>query len=227
MKKGDFVWGFVLLAIVAFIAYPTTGDIFRSQTKAHPYIMGFIKVAILASMGELLAMRIATGQWKKPVGMMWRTLIWGLLGVSFAITFPLFSEGIKGLMTTRGMLPNWTGAGFGNKLLFAFCTSAFMNLIFGPTFMALHRVTDTYIDLCEGKLSNLSNVSLRRVTSTIDWNGFVGFVVVKTIPFFWIWAHTVTFCLPTEYQVLMAAMLSIVLGAILAYAKRKPQTANA
>jgi hypothetical protein len=45
---------------------------------------------------------------------------------------------------------------------------------------------------------------------------------MKTIPFFWIPAHTLTFLLPSEYRVLAAAMLSIALGLILTITKKKP-----
>ncbi|MBK5251987.1 MAG: hypothetical protein JJE29_05070 [Peptostreptococcaceae bacterium] len=50
---------------------------------------------------------------------------------------------------------------------------------------------------------------------------FVSFVLAKTIPFFWIPAHTLTFLLPGQYRVLAAAMLSIALGLILTLAKIK------
>ncbi|GAB1473896.1 hypothetical protein MASR2M69_13370 [Bacteroidota bacterium] len=40
------------------------------------------------------------------------------------------------------------------------------------------------------------------------------FVVGKTIPLFWIPAHTITFLLPDTYKVIFAASLSIVLGLI-------------
>ena len=93
-----------------------------------------------------------------------------------------------------------------------------MNLTFAPTFMAFHRYTDTYIDLSfEGK----KNITPSDVVSRIDWNGFVSFVLLKTIPFFWIPAHTVTFMLPPEYRVLTAAMLSIALGILLSLGKLK------
>ena len=59
------------------------------------------------------------------------------------------------------------------------------------------------------------------MTNRIDWNGFVSFVVVKTIPLFWIPAHTVTFMLAPEYRVVVAAFLSIALGGILSFAKKK------
>jgi hypothetical protein len=92
--------------------------------------------------------------------------------------------------------------------------------------MAFHRITDTYIDMMDGKITNLSNVALKDVIQKIDWNGFVSFVVLKTIPFFWIPAHTITFSLPPIYQIMMAAMLGIALGCILAFAKRRNQPAK-
>ncbi|NTV18536.1 MAG: Mpv17/PMP22 family protein, partial [Bacteroidales bacterium] len=52
---------------------------------------------------------------------------------------------------------------------------------------------------------------------------FLKFVVGKTIPLFWIPAHTITFMLPDQYKVLFAASLSIVLGLILSYAKLRNQ----
>jgi hypothetical protein len=46
-------------------------------------------------------------------------------------------------------------------------------------------------------------------------------VVAPTILWFWIPAHTITFCLPAEFRIIMAAGLSVCLGAILAFAKAK------
>jgi len=68
------------------------------------------------------------------------------------------------------------------------------------------------------------SATLSDVVKRIDWDGFISFVLVKTIPIFWIPAHTITFLLPSEYRVLWAAFLSIALGAILAFAKKKKQT---
>ncbi len=53
----------------------------------------------------------------------------------------------------------------------------------------------------------------------MDWHGFVSFTLFKTIPLFWIPAHTLTFLLPPEYQVIAAAALSIALGIILSLRK--------
>jgi hypothetical protein len=149
----------------------------------------------------------------------YRAVIWGLIGMLIVIVFEFFSSGVLSAMK-KGLLPAF-GTGFAHNLAFAFFTSAFMNSLFAPTFMAAHRITDTFIDLGDGRWAGISKVSLAEVIHKIDWSGFVAFVVGKTIPFFWIPAHTVTFLLPPEYRVLAAAFLSIALGGILAFAKRK------
>ena len=104
MKKGDFIWLSVLLAIGAILVVPASRVAFISVTKAHPYLMGFIKVAILAMMGELMAMRIMTGKWTKPVGTPWRAFIWGLFGMAFALIFPIFDSGVRGAIDRKSVV---------------------------------------------------------------------------------------------------------------------------
>jgi Na+-transporting NADH:ubiquinone oxidoreductase subunit NqrB len=55
----------------------------------------------------------------------------------------------------------------------------------------------------------------------LDWSVQWNFVFKKTIPFFWIPAHTFTFMLPPDYRVLFAALLGIALGVILSLAALK------
>ena len=215
-----FYWLSLLLAIISFLVFPSTNAIFMAATKVHPFLLGFVKFAILASMGELLALRIISGAWKKPVGLVYRAIIWGFLGMTFVLVFDLFARGVAGSVNA-GYLPSFAG-----KLGPAFFTSALMNLIFGPTFMAFHRITDTYIDLGEGNLGKIFKVKLTDAVNKIDWYGFISFVVLKTVPFFWIPAHTITFMLPPEYRVLAAAFLSIALGGILAFAKKQSTFLN-
>lgn len=219
MKKGDLFWLLVLAGIVAFLAAPSTHDLFIVFTSAHPYLGGFVKFLILASMGELMALRIVTGDYTKPKGLLYRALIWGFLGMVIVLIFGTFAAGVKGALS-QGLLP-----GNGSNLAFAFFVSAIMNLTFAPTMMAFHRMTDTYIDLKYE--NNGENITVKDVVAKIDWNGFISFVILKTIPFFWIPAHTITFLLPPEYRVLVAAMLSLALGAILAFAKKKAQNVKA
>lgn len=214
------VWFGGLFAVAFILLHPTTHTVFVGATKAHPYLMGFVKVGILATMGELMALRIASGEWRKPAGLPYRVLVWGFLGMAFVIVFEIFASGVSGSMS-KALLPSVAADKGDGQILFAFFTSAFMNLIFGPTFMCFHRVTDTFIDLGEGKLSKMMNIKLSEVIGKIDIHGFISFVVIRTIPIFWIPAHTITFMLPPEYRVLMASFLSIAMGGILAFAKRR------
>lgn len=52
MKIKDFLWGFVLVLISLFVFLPITNPIFVDLTTTYPYLMGFLKTMILASMGE-------------------------------------------------------------------------------------------------------------------------------------------------------------------------------
>lgn len=213
MKKyGAILWLSILAAIATFLILPQTNSLFVSTTASHPYIMGFIKFAILSIMGEFLALRVVTGEWRAVKGMAPKMFIWGLLGVLIVLMFKIYSSGISGAAES-GLLYDADGS----ALMRAFWISAVMNLTFGPVFMAAHRITDTYIDnKIQGK-----KMGWGECVSSIDWSGFIKFVVFKTIPLFWIPAHTITFMLPGEYKVLFAASLSIVLGLILSYAKLK------
>lgn len=212
MKKGDFFWLFSLTVFVVILIIAVTHKMFVKFTTEHAYLGGFIKFFLLATMGELLAIRIVTSDWNIPKGLLYRAFIWGLLGMAMVLIFSVFAAGIASALA-NGFLP-----GGNSQFAFAFFVSFVMNLSFAPTMMAFHRITDTFIDL---KYENKKGkVTLSEVIKRIDWDGFVSFVIMKTIPIFWIPAHTITFLLPPEYRVLSAAFLSIALGAILAFAKK-------
>ena len=213
MKKGDFIWLFSLAAFIAMLVTPVSHKMFVKFTTEHAYMGGFIKFFILATMGELLAIRIVTSDWNIPKGLLYRAFVWGLLGMVIVLIFSVFAAGITGALA-NGFLP-----GGNSKFAFAFFVSFIMNLSFAPTMMAFHRITDTFIDL---KYENKKGkVTLSDVVKRIDWDDFISFVLMRTIPIFWIPVHTITFLLPPEYRVLSAAFLSIALGAILAFAKKK------
>ena len=213
MKKGDVIWIAALIGIIAFLVWPDTHKLFVDFTNNYAYLAGFLKFTILASMGDLLAYRIVTSEWKIRNGFLFRAFIWGFLGVVIVLIFKIFGAGVEAAIES-GALP---GAGY--TIAFAFLTSAIMNLSFAPSMMGFHRITDTYADL--KFIEKRKNLKLSQVLEEVDWNNFVSFVVLITIPGFWIPAHTITFLLPPEYRVLMAAFLSIALGAILSFAKAK------
>ena len=212
MKKNivAMLFSFVVLAaFVLVLAIPESRTVFKSLSSEHPFLMGFVKFGLLATVGEVLALRIRKKEWDLPVRVWQKALIWGAIGV--AITFMMSSyKGAVSVITENGLIP-----GKNSVFLKALYTSAIMNLSFGPTFMAFHKCTDKWLDLGAEKKDN----SLKSVIEAIDWHGFVSFTLFKTIPLFWIPAHTVTFLLPGEYQVIVAASLSIALGIILSIKK--------
>jgi len=213
LKKGDFIWGAILLLFVAFITVNPTHEIFISVTSAHPYLGGFLKFALLATMGEMLVTRLNSGGFKKAPGFVYRVLIWGFLGCVITLIFQIFAAGTTAAIE-KGYL-----FGKGMPLAFAFFTSLLMNMTFGPTMMAFHRYTDTYLDLKYGE--GIVKPTSAQVVDRIDWKGFISFVIFKTVPLFWVPAHTITFLLPGEYRVLAAAFLSMALGLLLTIGKKK------
>ena len=213
MKKGDFIWAILFILVAVFLILPVTHHIFLNASTQYPYISGFIKFALLATMGELLAIRILERSWKKPAGLIFRIVVWGLIGMLIVLMFQIFSQGVS-IAMKNGYLP-----GQGSGLLFAFLSSTTLNLTFAPTFMGFHRLSDTYIDLrFQG---DGTKPGIKEVANAVDWNSFISFVLLRTVPCFWIPAHTITFLLPPQYRVLMAAFLSLALGCILSFAKRK------
>ena len=203
-------WVLILGTIVAMLAIPQTREQFGAATRAYPYLLGFAKIAVLGTMGELLGGMIVAGKWKLAGISLWqRILVWGFLGLVFTLVFPLFAFGIVGLQK-NGMLP-----GLGSKYITAFLQSTIMNLLFAFPMMVFHRVTDTLIE--RGELLKLWPVV--DVYKNIEWGGM--FRIVGTAIFwFWIPAHTITFLLPSEFRVISAALLAVVLGFILGLAKR-------
>ena len=213
-KLGDIVWLLVLVAFFSIFIIPQAKEVYENFNMHHPYAAGFIKFMVLASMGELLAQRLATGKWKKTKGFFIKAAAWGVIGIMVTFMFKLYPYGIE-TMINKGLIPG--ADGFLGKLLFGFYTSIVVNLSFGPVFMSMHRISDTKIEA----FADRKSLSFMGAIREIDWAEFMRFIVGKTIPYFWIPAHTITFLLPENYRILFAAMLSVALGVILTLAKNR------
>lgn len=216
-RTGDKVWGGILAIISLCLLIPFTRIEFVRLTTSYPYFTSFVKFAVLATMGELLAIRILNGQWSKPKGFMVKAAIWGVFGMVIGLMFTVFNGGARAAIAAF-FLPG--GNGILNLFLVAFYTSATMNISFGVVMMGSHRVADTWVDR---RIDGAGGIDLIETIKAVDWIGYISFVVLKTVPFFWIPAHTLVFLLPPAYRVLAAAYLSIVLGAMMAYLKRQAQ----
>lgn len=220
MKKGDIIWGVLLASLLALFLIPSTRDPILIASEAHPYIGGFIKFAILATMGDILGKRIASGEYQLSVQVIMRAIVWGIIGCMVTLVFPVFMGG-AGAAQAGGLLP-FAGISF----VQAFCGSSIMNLTFAPAMNTFHRVLDMWIEASAKKES----VNLRKIISQIDWVNFVTFNWLKVGIFFWIPVHTIVFLLPENLRVIVAAFCSIALGIILSFASKKssssPEIAN-
>ena len=227
MKKGDVGAVLFLIAFAcAVVFFPwtvgtLTGKIelnlswtegfknFGKFTEHYPYLMGFFKVGLLATFGEMLKVRVKTGFWKVP-SLFARFLVWGVVGLLFTFVFAMFAKGVSALIGT----PLWFGRmtlkpNFWDNLLFAFSTSFWQNVIFAFPMMLGHEWCNEVIN----QKRFIGGAEFLEKLNKPVWGSFIP----KTIIFFWIPAHTVTFLLPDNYRVLMSAVLSLVLGAILTF----------
>lgn len=227
MQTKDYkVLGITLAAAALFCLTPGALDGFIAVTTAYPYSTSFLKFAVLATFGECIGLRITSGVYYTPeFGVLPKALVWGLLGMGIKAAFTIFVTGAPnvpaelGLPLSAAMLK--TGDFF-QRLCTAFFISVTINCIFAPIFMTLHKITDVHIAAARGSLpGSLRPIPMGAILKDLNWNALWGFVFKKTIPFFWIPAHTVTFLLPAHFQVVFAALLGIVLGVILAVSNRQ------
>jgi len=229
MKKKD---AYLLLAVLLFFApffiFVPVYEAYNALNKSHGLAASFIKFAILATLGEVIALRIREGiYWRKGFGILPRAIVWGFIGVTIKIAFIIFSAGTPAVLEYLGVekaSSALSGPFTITKLVTAFFTSLAMNLIFAPVFMTFHKITDTHITWNGGTVKGLFRpIHFGKIFSSMDWSVQWNFVFKKTIPLFWIPAHTITFLLPPHMRVLFAALLGIVLGVLLAVASLKSQ----
>jgi len=229
MKKQDlFISIIVILFFTPFFIFKPVYNGYEYINQQFPLIMAFFKFAILATFGEVLGLRIRTGKYNMPnFGILPRAVVWGFLGIWIAVAMGVFRSGIPAYLDRFQLFAGINVAMTGNftalKLCGAFCISLMMNTTFAPVFMTLHKITDTHIMQTGGTLKGFFTHKLHftELISSINWKVQWGFVFKKTIPLFWIPAHTLTFILSPNFQVLFAALLGVCLGVILSIAARK------
>jgi len=216
MLIGDLIAGLIAAGLAIFFILPGTRSLYDAAYTAAPVLVSFIKFALLATGGEWIAKRIKDHSYSlKGFGLFPKTIVWGVLGVFIYWAFQIFGRGVPAAFPFISQAST-----FWMRLLGAFLTSLFMNLIFSPVLMLTHHITDKYIALNHGKFP-LNKIKIQPMLEAIDWSRMWGFVFKLTIPLFWIPAHTITFMLPAQYRTLFAALLSVILGILLGIASKK------
>lgn len=165
----------------------------------HPYQSAAIQFALLGTLGEVLAASLRARRPALPctaAQLLAKCAAWALLGLVIKAGF-IGMKGFTKALLEKGMLPAFLSQGVG----YAFAVSVLTNVFFGPQMMAFHRLEDNLL------LRQRGYQGIERAWWTLVW--------------FWIPAHTLTFSLPTDFQIGLAALWGLVLGVILGLASRR------
>jgi hypothetical protein len=224
MKRKDiFLLLFLAALFTPFIFSDTLYNYYDSFYSSWPFAGSFIKFAVLATTGELIGLRIKTGRYfAAGFGILPRAIVWGVLGLTIQAAFIIFAAGVPVLLEfagAGGSVAAMTGPLTVAKAGVAFSISLLLNIFYAPVLMTAHKVTDSHIESTGGTVRGLfSKMDISSILKGIDWNTHWGFVLKKTIVFFWIPAQTINFLMPEQFRVLIAAIYGIILGMILAFA---------
>ena len=144
MKKSDILFFlFVIALFLPFFISDTIYEWYKSFNAIHGMVMSFVKFAILATLGEMLGLRISTGVYhNKTFGIIPRMVIWGVLGMGINMAMIIFSKGTPIFLEYMGLEYASTlmnGDFCLAKFLVALAISVTMNSIFAPVFMTLHK----------------------------------------------------------------------------------------
>lgn len=214
MKRSDLLAIVFVAGVLSVFVFPDSRKVYNNAYQNVPVWLSFVKFALLATFGEMLILRLNSGSYStKSFGLIPKALVWGVLGISLYFAFTIFYGGVNWLLFKGGVAQN-----FMSQLLFSFLVSFFMNIFYAPILMVTHHVTDLFIVSNNGRFP-IKKFHTLELLKQIDWDKMWSFVIKKTIPLFWIPIHTITFLLPEQYRVLIAAVLSIVLGLFLARVK--------
>ena len=229
MKQKDIIFSLAAICLfLPFFLFPGVLEFYKQFNSQHAMLMSFIKFAILATMGEVIGLRTKTGFYSQPgFGLIPRAMVWGFLGMTVKTAFVIFGAGAPAFLEMMGMegasdiiKGNFTPA----KVLVSFTISASLNLFYAPVLMTFHKITDIHITNTGGTVKGLfTPIQFAEIFPSIDWKTQWDFIFKKTIPLFWIPMQTINFLLPPQYQILVAALLGIVLGVLLAFADSKKQ----
>jgi hypothetical protein len=167
--------------------------IYVEFVENYPLLSAIIQFAILGTLGEVISRKMAHQRVFGFFVALEKAIVWSLLAIMIKYAFVGFF-GFTHALVSSHLLPSVVDT---NIFARAFAVSSFTNLIFGPIMIYSHRFLDNFF-MRKHNYSNMKGA-------------------IWTLVWFWIPAHTVTFSLPVNYQIGLAALWSIVLGIILGY----------
>ncbi len=226
LRKDLFFFLGLSCFFLPFFIFPELFEAYYRFNLDHGLLMSFVKFFLLATLGEVIGLRIKTGSYYyKGFGLLPRAIVWGFLGMTIFMAFAIFASGTPLLLEKIGFKDagillhsdlSW------RKVVVAFSISTALNLFYAPVMMTFHKITDIHILENGGTMRGFfTPIAFARIFKEINWDVQWNFVFKRTIPLFWIPAQTITFLLPEEFRVLFAAFLGIVLGVLLAVAALK------
>ncbi len=161
--------------------------------RGNPMLSAGIQFGILGTVGEHIPTIIKKRKLASPYNL-WQfcatILGWALLGLIIKFGFTAMRGAVDGLVA-HGMLPNACTEGITRGI----AVSVITNLFFGPQMMFFHRLEENLI------MWRWNTAGLTKAWWTLIW--------------FWIPAHSITFSLPIDFQIGLAAMWSVALGLIM------------
>ena len=171
-------------------------ELYISWVTTNPMLSAAIQFGLLGTLGEYVSSWFKTKTLSLNctwLQLIFKMLAWAFLGLVIKYGF-IGMKGFAKALITDGLVPSFFHHGIGKALLISTIT----NVLFGPQMMLFHRVEENIIMKTKG------------------YNGME--VALKSLIWFWIPAHTITFSLPRAYQIGLAACWSVVLGIILGLA---------
>jgi len=176
-------------------------DWYISIVKNYPFTSAMVQFGILGTLGTCVARWVQSKRFYFPLNIkesFWFPISWAMLSILIKVAFIGF-DGFLDILLEKGILP----AAFSveGSFLRALGWSIAMNLQFGPLLVILHR----WLDYLPFGKTNWANID-KGLISLLWW---------------WIPAHTITYMLPPDLRIGLAAFWSVVLGFILGFFNRK------
>jgi|WetSurMetagenome_2_1015567.scaffolds.fasta_scaffold304676_2 hypothetical protein len=172
----------------------------------YPISSAMLQFAVLGTFGEIISRWIQRKKVFYPFNLVttvWKMISWSILAVCIKYAF-VGTEGYLDALVYHQPHAFLPLVFKDSTFLHALTKSILVNLQFGLFLVIFHRILDNLIV----RQKNWGH--LDKAMITLVW--------------FWIPAHTVTFILPIDYQIGLAALWSVVLGMILGTFMAKPSS---